>query len=254
VNWTENGIPVSSSATFESNSSPFSFTITGNRTLVANFAEGNLVTALVMPVQAGAATGGGVHNPGDTVYMSATAMPGYVFDCWTEDGLPVSFDPNYDLTVTTNHLVTANFVAGQTVTATAVPANGGTVSGDGTFISGASASLLATENPGFTFVNWTESGAEVSTSAIYDIVVTSNRSLIANFEMIRPQMNLFAAAPGSLVITWPVDASGFVLQQNSDLTTTNWVTAPYDVSVVGTNNQAVITPAAGSSFFRLIHP
>jgi len=254
VNWTENGIPVSSSATFESNSTTFSFTITGNRTLVANFALGNLVTTLVMPVQAGTATGGGVYTPGNTASVSATAKPGYVFDSWTEDGLPVSFDPNYDFMVTTNHLVVANFVAGQTVTATAAPANGGVISGDGTFTNGTLVSLLATANPGYTFVDWTENGAVVSTTANYDFVVTSNRTFVANFALIIPQMSVTASAPGSLVIAWPTNAPGFVLQQDSDLGTTNWSNVTNAVTVVGTNSQVTISPLIGNGFFRLMHP
>ena len=48
---------------------------------------------------------------------------------------------------------------------------------------------MATENPGFTFVNWTDNGVVVSTTANYDFVVTSNRTLVANFAMIIPQMS-----------------------------------------------------------------
>lgn len=252
VNWTENGLPVSSGATFASNSTTFSFTITGNRTLVANFALGNLVTTAVVPVQAGTATGGGVYTPPDTAYLSATAEPGYVFDSWTEGGFPVSFDPNYSFPVTANHLVVANFVAGLTVTAATAPANGGTVSGGGTFISGTPVSLLALENPGFTFVNWTDNGVVVNPTANYDFVVTSNRTLVANFALIIPQLSVNASAPGSLVIAWPTNAPDFVLQENPDLSIGSWADSTRPVTVVGGQNQVTISTATGAAFFRLI--
>ena len=61
------------------------------------------------------------------------------------------------------------------------PTEGGTVTGTGTFNEGASCTLTAMPNEGYTFVNWTENGVEVSTQATYSFTVTSNRNLVANF-------------------------------------------------------------------------
>ena len=61
------------------------------------------------------------------------------------------------------------------------PTEGGTVTGTGTFNEGASCTLTAMPNEGYTFVNWTENGVEVSTQATYSFTVTSNRTLAANF-------------------------------------------------------------------------
>ena len=60
-------------------------------------------------------------------------------------------------------------------------------------------------------------------------------------------------APQSLLVAWPTNARGFVLQQNSDLTTTNWVNATNAVSVVGTNSQVTIPPLTDKGFFPLLH-
>ena len=68
------------------------------------------------------------------------------------------------------------------ITAIANPSEGGTVTGAGTYECDAIATLTATANRGYLFVNWTENGVEVSTEAIYTFTVTQNRNLVANFE------------------------------------------------------------------------
>lgn len=44
------------------------------------------------------------------------------------------------------------------------------------------ASVTATANEGYEFVNWTEGGTEVSTDVIYEFTVTKNTLLTANFK------------------------------------------------------------------------
>ena len=67
------------------------------------------------------------------------------------------------------------------ITATANPAEGGTVSGAGTYPQGATATLAATANVGYTFMNWTLGGEVVSNSPIYSFEVTEAASYVANF-------------------------------------------------------------------------
>jgi hypothetical protein len=55
-------------------------------------------------------------------------------------------------------------------------------------------------------------------------------------------------------MVWPFPSSGFVLQQNSDLGTTNWVNVTNAANFVGGQNQVLIPPSAGNDFFRLYHP
>ena len=68
-----------------------------------------------------------------------------------------------------------------TITATANPAEGGTVTGAGTYDQDATCTLVATANEGYSFVNWTENGNQVSTEANYVFTVSGNRSLVAHF-------------------------------------------------------------------------
>jgi hypothetical protein len=51
-------------------------------------------------------------------------------------------------------------------------------------------------------------------------------------------------------ISWPYPSTGWTLQQNSDLTTTNWSTNG-SISNDGTNNFIILTSPTGNLFFRL---
>ena len=62
-------------------------------------------------------------------------------------------------------------------------ATNGTVSGTGTYQEGATATLTATPNTGYKFVNWTK-GGETITDNPYTFTVSDNVALVANFEAI----------------------------------------------------------------------
>lgn len=68
-----------------------------------------------------------------------------------------------------------------TVSVSANPSNGGSVSGGGNYNYGQNCTVQATANSGYTFTNWTENGNQVSTNANYTFTVTSNRTLVANY-------------------------------------------------------------------------
>ena len=76
---------------------------------------------------------------------------------------------------------TSQQVPSYTVSVSANPANGGTVTGGGTYQQGQSCTVSATANSGYTFTNWSENGNVVSTSANYTFTVNTNRTLVANF-------------------------------------------------------------------------
>ena len=177
TNWTENGNIVSTNANC-------SFTVTGNRNFVANFTLNNYyIATLVNPTIGGAVTGAGNYDYGTTATLNATANNGYAFLNWTENGNVVSTSSNYSFTVTGTRNLVANFSLNTyTVSASANPTAGGTVSGMGTFNYGEIATLTATANEGYTFSNWTENGNIVSTEASCSFTVTGDRNLVANFD------------------------------------------------------------------------
>ena len=69
------------------------------------------------------------------------------------------------------------------ITATANPAAGGTITGDGTYNHGETVTLTAAAATGYTFVNWTKNGTVVSTSATFSFEVTGPASFVANFSL-----------------------------------------------------------------------
>ncbi len=71
-----------------------------------------------------------------------------------------------------------------TITASANPAAGGNVTGGGTYMHGASCTLTATANTGYTFTNWTKNdGTVVSNNATYTFNVTESGAYAANFTL-----------------------------------------------------------------------
>ncbi len=70
-----------------------------------------------------------------------------------------------------------------TITVTANPAEGGSVTGDGEYDYGTSVTLTATANEGYTFVNWTKDGVEVGTETTYSFTVNGTSTFVANFSL-----------------------------------------------------------------------
>jgi len=133
---------------------------------------------------------GGSFNHGQTCVVTATPNTDYHFVNWTENGTAVSSDATYSFTVTGNRDLVANFSETlptyYAVNVTVNPANAGTVTGADSYVEGSTATLTATANDGYTFVNWTENGTEVSTETTYSFTVTADHTLVANFEEVIP--------------------------------------------------------------------
>ncbi len=96
------------------------------------------------------------------------------------------------------------------IIAAANPEQGGTIEGAGTYNEGTTCTLTATANEGYTFINWTESGVEVSTEAVYSFDVTADRVLVANFE----------ESNGNIVQTMTLAAGWNLWSPNVDLSGT----------------------------------
>ena len=147
----------------------------------------SLLDTTVSPVGTGSTTGDGSFAIGANATATATAMPGYAFLNWTDNSAVVSTNPSYTLTMNINHSLVANFVPNVVqwnITTSPAPIAGGTTTGDGSFASGTSVTVVATPNVGYNFVNWTESGTAVSSFASYTFDVSATRSLVANFSLI----------------------------------------------------------------------
>ena len=177
VNWTKNGTQVSTNANY-------TFTVTEAGNYVANFQSNSYsITATAYPTEGGTVSGAGSYNQGQSCTLTATANTGYTFVNWTKNGTQVSTNASYTFAVTEAGNYVANFQSNSySITATAYPTEGGTVSGAGSYNHGQSCTLTATANTGYTFVNWTKNGTQVSTNASYTFAVTEDADYVANFE------------------------------------------------------------------------
>lgn len=178
VNWTENGNVVSTNPSYV-------FTVTGSVNLQANFSVLQYtVSASANPAAGGSVSGSGTYSYNASVTVTAAAASGWDFTGWYEGGNMVSGNASYTFNALANHTLEANFVQQVQVYSVSVSANpvaGGSVSGAGSASAGSNMTVAAAANQGWVFTNWTENGNVVSTSASYSFVLNSNRALVANF-------------------------------------------------------------------------
>jgi uncharacterized repeat protein (TIGR02543 family) len=175
VNWTEAGVIVSTS-------SSYTFTLTANKTLVANFAINTYVlnitavngTVVKNPLQA-------TYDHGTTVQLTATANTGYTFTSWSGDASG-SVNP---LTVTMDAAknITANFTL-NTYVLNITAVNGIVVKNPDqlTYSHGSTVQLTATADAGYQFVSWSGD----ATGSVNPLTITMNsvKNITANFSPI----------------------------------------------------------------------
>jgi len=180
VNWTEG-------ATVISTSSSYTFVVTANRTLVANFVNNTYTLTLsANPVGGGSVLktpNQAIYNSGTLVTASTTANAGYTFVNWTEGVNIVSTNAVYTFLLNANRVLVANYILNDyTLTVTTFPAVGGSVvknPNQGTYTSGTSVILTATANSGYVFSSW--SGDATGSVNPLTIVMNSNKNITANF-------------------------------------------------------------------------
>src|ERR1035437_4841760 len=69
-----------------------------------------------------------------------------------------------------------------------------------------------------------------------------------------PLLTIFRTATNTAAVSWPSPSTGWNLQQNTNLGTTNWVTPLETVNDDGTNRFIIVNPPTGNRFYRLMHP
>ena len=176
----ENGVTI----TEEPN---YSFTVESNRHFVAEFAKQinyYEISAEVNPDNAGSITGLGLYQESDTCHLEMIPENGYEFVALKENGEIISEDPNYEFIVESDRHFTAEFALQEfTVSLSANPSDGGTVSGSGTYTYGATVYAIAVPNANYIFKNWTdENGSIITSNPQYVFEATQNTNLTANFE------------------------------------------------------------------------
>ena len=183
VNWTDENDAV---VTTEN---PYIFTVTGDVTLVANFAVDSIpvidTTYYTITVNydatMGTVTGEGRYVEGTIVTLRATANAGYEFRGWVNGTDTVVRTPEYTFTLTSDVTLTAAFVAlpvYYTVIGQVNDASMGEVLGSGQYVEGSTATLTAQAYAGFHFVNWSNG----ETTPTITFTVTEDVTVIAYFE------------------------------------------------------------------------
>jgi len=86
----------------------------------------------------------------------------------------------------------------KSITAVANPINSGTISGTGNYPINDIATLTATSHTGYSFVNWTQNGNEVSTNMSYSVTVTQDSNFVANFAISTFTLTYLADVNGTL--------------------------------------------------------
>lgn len=119
-------------------------------------------------------------NASYTTAPTTTDMSGYQYRCVVKSASGVSVTSAAATLTVEAYTPPTTY----TISADASPAEGGSVSGGGSYKKGTSVTLTATNNPGYRFVGWVESGTTVSTNPNYTFVANSNRSLTAQFDRI----------------------------------------------------------------------
>lgn len=104
--------------------------------------------------------------------------------------LTISKAGQYDVTFTLNAAATSVTAKATYIPAkynVTVTAENGTVEGAGEYEEGATATLTATANEGYEFVNWTKGEEVVSTENPYTFTVNADVALVANFQEAAPE-------------------------------------------------------------------
>ena len=156
------------------------------------------VAVTANPSNGGTVTGNGTYNQGQSCTVTATANNGYTFVNWTEGGTVVSTNASYTFNVNSNRILVANFeflpTPTYTITLSASPSNGGTVTGGGVYEEGQSCTISATPATNYVFVKWTKNGQQVTTNATYSFTVTENATFVAQFQYVPPTYTIEAVA------------------------------------------------------------
>ena len=126
INWTENGTVVSTNP-------QYSFTVTKDTHLVANFEKKTYLVNVGL-LGSGNVSGAGSYQYGDNVVLVATPAEGYEFEGWFIDDQLVSTDLQYSFIIENDVYIVAKFKEIMyTVTVSAQPVEGGTVTGGGIY-------------------------------------------------------------------------------------------------------------------------
>lgn len=177
TNWTDQA-----SGTVLSTSPNYTFALSANRALVANFAI-NTYTLAVTAVNGTVSkvADQARYNHGSTVVLTATPAAGYIFSSWSGDATGTT-NP-LTVTMDANKNITANFIAipanSYTLTVSGVNGSVSKTPNQATYNSGSTVVVTATPAAGYTFSSW--SGDATGSVNPLTVTMNANKNIVANF-------------------------------------------------------------------------
>ena len=188
----------------------------------------------------GTVSGAGTYQGGTLVTIMAAPSDGYIFTRWeTPKGKIVSTDPTYTFTINRNERLAAFFEVAPVITHYDVllfqnPSIGATLTGNGVYADGDTATVTASNVEGYNFIGWYLDNERVSLSNTYSFTVTNTVELTAKYKVIpsEPQyytVNVYNSYPD----LGTVSGGGRYLE--------------------GTSVTITATPKPGCSFITWIH-
>ena len=66
-----------------------------------------------------------------------------------------------------------------------------------------------------------------------------------------PSLSIWQSPTNSVVVYWPSPWTGWNLQVNTNLATTNWTAYGGSINDDGTTRSAIVAPPSGNQYFRL---
>jgi hypothetical protein len=239
--WLVNGVTVSSARIY-------SFTVTDDRTLVAKFKPVYYLTIAADPQDGGDPEGDPFYEMGELAKLKSKPTPGWSLVSWTQNGVVVSTDENFNFNISGNRDLVANYALGSRIDLLADPKTAGKVSGGGVYEPTTPVTVSAEPLPGYLFLEWTEKGDSVSTAANYTFTSNKPRMLTARFIAL-PNITLAqSTVANQLEVTWP-DAPNWVLQESTDLLT--WTTSTRAIATLDGKRSVSVDTNADQVYFRL---
>ena len=180
-------------------------------TYTVTLASANATMGTVSP--AGAST----VNENDSFTATATANTGYHFTAWKEGTTQVSTSAAYTFTVTRDISLTAHFAPNSyTLTATSANNTMGTVSGGGSYDYNSTATLTATANTGYHFVQWQDGNTQNPRT----VTVTGDATYTATFEANATPVQQYTITVGSNDETMGTVSGGGTYDEGTVITLT----------------------------------
>lgn len=230
------------------NTNPLTVTMTGNKTIVANFTQNQYtLTLAVNPVNGGTVAADPLKTKyiyGELVTLTATPAPGWTFTGWEGDA--TGADNPLTITISGNTSITANFTQDEyTLSLVVDPTDSGTVSVEPlqtTYHYGDEVTLTSIANPGWTFSGW--SGDASGTDNPLSVTITGNTTITATFTQNEYTLSIMVDPTDSGTVTVSPDQATYHYGDEVTLTSIanpGWTFTGWAGDASGMENPLMIT-------------